>query len=140
MNQVLIIWAGGLRQCEYEVCPTLLHMTSTGNQTPDLLISNPIPYKLGHMLPYVHLSSASNSYSPHYSLWHQLLEPVELPPNETSVLTTWPIFGSQYGLIWIIHVFIYFQHTNANRHTRSILYLQCASITIYVQYPAHTTP
>ena len=35
----------------YEVCPTLLHMASTGNRTPDLLILSPTPYPLGHMLP-----------------------------------------------------------------------------------------
>ena len=32
---------------EYEVCPTLLHMASTGNRTPDLLILSPTPYPLG---------------------------------------------------------------------------------------------
>ena len=36
---------------EYEVYPTLLHMASTGNRTPDLLILSPTPYLLGHMLP-----------------------------------------------------------------------------------------
>ena len=36
---------------EYEVCPTLLHMASTGNRMPDLLILSPMPYLLGHMLP-----------------------------------------------------------------------------------------
>ena len=36
---------------EYEVCPTLLHMSNAGNQTPDLLILSPAPYPLGHMLP-----------------------------------------------------------------------------------------
>ena len=36
---------------EYEVCLTLLHMTSTGNRTPDLLILNPTPYPFGYMLP-----------------------------------------------------------------------------------------
>ena len=35
---------------EYEVCSTLLHMASTGNRTPDLLILSPTPYPLGHML------------------------------------------------------------------------------------------
>ena len=35
---------------EYEVCLTLLHMASTGNQTPDLLILSPMPYPLGHMV------------------------------------------------------------------------------------------
>ena len=35
---------------EIEVCPTLLHMASTGNRTPDLLILSPMPYPLGHML------------------------------------------------------------------------------------------
>ena len=39
---------------EYEVYPTLLHMASTGNRTPDLLILSPTPYPLGHMLPQVH--------------------------------------------------------------------------------------
>ena len=37
---------------EYEVCPTLLHMASTGNRTLGLLILSPMPYPLGHMLPY----------------------------------------------------------------------------------------
>ena len=36
---------------EYEVCPILLHMASTGNRTPDLLILSPTPYPLGHVLP-----------------------------------------------------------------------------------------
>ena len=36
---------------EYEVCPTLLHVASTGKRTPDLLILSPMPYPLGHMLP-----------------------------------------------------------------------------------------
>ena len=36
---------------EYKICPTLLHMASTGNRTPDLLILSPTPYPLGHMLP-----------------------------------------------------------------------------------------
>ena len=35
---------------EYEVCPTLLHMASTSNRTPDLLILSPTPYPLGHVL------------------------------------------------------------------------------------------
>ena len=36
---------------EYEVCLTLLHIASTGNQTPDLLILSPyLPYPLGHVL------------------------------------------------------------------------------------------
>ena len=38
---------------EYEVCLTLLHMASTGNRTPDLLILSPMPYPLGHM-PHVY--------------------------------------------------------------------------------------
>ena len=36
---------------EYEIYPTLLHMASTGNWTPDFLILSPTPYPLGHMLP-----------------------------------------------------------------------------------------
>ena len=36
---------------EYEVCSILLHMASTGNRTPDLLILSPMPYPLGHALP-----------------------------------------------------------------------------------------
>ena len=35
---------------KWEVCLTLLHMTSSGNLTPDLLILSPTPYPLGHML------------------------------------------------------------------------------------------
>ena len=45
---------------EYEVCPTLLHMASTGNRTPDLLILSSTPYPLGHMLPYSELILNSN--------------------------------------------------------------------------------
>ena len=41
----------GQDSVEYEVCPTLLHMASTGSRTPDLLILSPMPYPLGHMLP-----------------------------------------------------------------------------------------
>ena len=51
------ICAPGIRYCwvdqgsvEYEVCPTLLHMASTRNRTPDLLILSPTTYPLGHML------------------------------------------------------------------------------------------
>ena len=36
---------------EYEVCPTLLHLASIENRTPDPLILSPSPYPLGHMLP-----------------------------------------------------------------------------------------
>ena len=36
---------------EYEVCPTLLHMASSGYQPPELLILSPISYPLGHALP-----------------------------------------------------------------------------------------
>ena len=36
---------------DYKVCPALLHMDNTGNQTPDPLILSPTPYPLGHMLP-----------------------------------------------------------------------------------------
>ena len=34
---------------EYE-CPTLLHMASNGNRTPEHLILSPTPYPLCHML------------------------------------------------------------------------------------------
>ena len=40
---------------EYEVCPTLLHMASTGNRTPDLLILSP-------KRP-IHLATCSHTYS-----------------------------------------------------------------------------
>ena len=40
---------------EWEVCPTLLHMTSSGNRTPDLLILSPTPYQLGHMLIFMYI-------------------------------------------------------------------------------------
>ena len=36
---------------EYEVCPTLLRMASSGNRTRDHLILSPMLYPLGHMLP-----------------------------------------------------------------------------------------
>ena len=42
----------GRGSMEWEVCPTLLHMISSGNRTPDLLILSPTPYPLGHKLPY----------------------------------------------------------------------------------------
>ena len=42
---------------EYKVCPTLLHMASIGNQTPYLLILNPMPYPLGHILPQYSLNT-----------------------------------------------------------------------------------
>ena len=57
---------GGPRQCGIRSLPdtsthgqhwessystTLLHMASTGNRTPDLLILSPTPYPLGHVLP-----------------------------------------------------------------------------------------
>ena len=35
----------------WEVCLTLLHMTTSGNRTPGLWILSPMPYPLGHMLP-----------------------------------------------------------------------------------------
>ena len=34
------------------VCPTLLHMASTENRTPGLLILSPTPYPLSHMIPH----------------------------------------------------------------------------------------
>ena len=42
---------GGLAQCEIGSLPTLLNTVNTGNRSPDLLILNPMPYPLGHMLP-----------------------------------------------------------------------------------------
>ena len=41
----------------YEVCRTLLHMTSAGNWTPDLLILSQMPYPLSHVFPQHTLSS-----------------------------------------------------------------------------------
>ena len=40
---------------EYKVYPTLLLMTSTGNQAPDLLILSPMPYPLGHVIPHARI-------------------------------------------------------------------------------------
>ena len=40
---------------ECEVSPILLQLTSAGNLTQDLLILNPMPYPLGHMLVPRHL-------------------------------------------------------------------------------------
>ena len=46
---------GGPRQCGIQSTntntKTLLHMASTANWTPGLLILSPMPYPLGHMLP-----------------------------------------------------------------------------------------
>ena len=33
-----------------DVCPTLLHMTSTWNKTPDFLLFSPMPYTLGNVI------------------------------------------------------------------------------------------
>ena len=41
---------------EYEVCPTLLHMVSTGKR--DLVILSPTRYPLGHMLPAINIYQA----------------------------------------------------------------------------------
>ena len=41
---------GMQKQYGLESCPTLLHMASSGYQTPDLLTLNPMPYPLGQML------------------------------------------------------------------------------------------
>ena len=42
---------------DWEVCPTLLNMTSNFNRTQDFLILSPTPYQLGHMpqerIPYI---------------------------------------------------------------------------------------
>ena len=35
---------------EWDICLTLLHISSSGNWTPDLVIFNPTPCPLGHML------------------------------------------------------------------------------------------
>ena len=44
-------WTQAVWQCDWgNVCPTLLHMASTGNRTSDLLILSPMPYPLGDML------------------------------------------------------------------------------------------
>ena len=38
---------------EFKVCPTLLHMSSAGNRTPDPLILSPKPYPVGYMFPVI---------------------------------------------------------------------------------------
>ena len=59
---------------EYEVCPTLLHMASTGNRTPDLLILSPTPYPLGHVLPI--LTIATSHLSRIYNLAYEVDKPI----------------------------------------------------------------
>ena len=61
---------------EYEVCPTLLHVNSTGNRTPDPLILNSPPYPLGNMLySYrVHISSILVRSWTNILEWTQLLQ------------------------------------------------------------------
>ena len=49
---------------ECKICPALLHITSHGNQTPDLLILSPLPYPLSHMLVENKYTELGNSYSP----------------------------------------------------------------------------
>ena len=45
-----LCWVGR-GSMEWEVCPTLLYITSSGNRALDLILS-PTPYPLGHMLPW----------------------------------------------------------------------------------------
>ena len=56
----------GRGSMEQEVCPTLLHMTSSGNRTPNLLILSPTPYPLGHMFPQTYIQVYE--WTKHY-LW-----------------------------------------------------------------------
>ena len=51
VHQVPVMAGCTQRSVEYKVCLTLLHMTSAWNQTPDLLILNPTPYLVSHVLP-----------------------------------------------------------------------------------------
>ena len=47
----------GRSSMKWEVCSTLLHMTSSRTRTPDLLILNLLSYSQGYMLPHVSLAS-----------------------------------------------------------------------------------
>ena len=49
---------------EYEVCLTCLHMTTTRNRTPNLLIFSPMPYPLGHMFRHVIINCCSGKNGP----------------------------------------------------------------------------
>ena len=53
----------GRGNMEWEVYPTLQHMTNSANWTRDLLILSPIPYPLSHMLPSKWI--VSQLYSPY---------------------------------------------------------------------------
>ena len=61
---------------EYEVCPTLLHMTSVGNGSPDLLILNLMPYPFGRMFP--HVKFCRNRQEESSSVGSKTLTPVVL--------------------------------------------------------------
>ena len=47
---------------EYEVCPTLLHITTTGNPTTHLLIMNPNQCPLGHVLSGIYITRKRSAY------------------------------------------------------------------------------
>ena len=51
---------------EWEVCPILQHMTSSGNWTPDLLILSPMPYPLA---PVQHITSACKTLKQSNTKW-----------------------------------------------------------------------
>ena len=75
---------------EYKVCRTLLHMTSTGNRTPDLLLLSLTLYPLGNMLPTIPPVIPEQSLiimSPLAFLWHTLSRAV---PKQPAIFTVCP--------------------------------------------------
>ena len=68
---------------EYEVCPTLLHMASTENRTPDLLILSPMPYPFGCMLPSMWPAAYISVYN-----WYSILIAVKARSYSNVIL--WP--------------------------------------------------
>ena len=99
-------WMDGGR-VEYEVCLAILHMASTENRTPDLLILNP-PYPLGHML-----SLNGGVYWPSFFVMFQLpmsrslqivlmyrLDRVKMSPfNSGDYIVLWYAMKSAFNMI-----------------------------------------
>ena len=97
---------------EWEVCPTFLHMTSSGNWTPDILILSPTPYPLGHMLPLSARPLASiNSWCciVLQGRWHKY---TLVPLDSTRQYHTIFALTSQWG-------------ANSGLHTRESVLFQC---------------
>ena len=91
VHQVPII-VGWTASSECKVCLTLLHMASTGNRTPDLVILSPTPNPLGHMLTYpvqdIYLIPCNYHYGPRSWLLISLIQSLHERINNHSFQET----------------------------------------------------